>query len=253
MHPPPPCAACGRACGPRWGRRGRGLVVADAHHRGEGAGAHAVDGLQGEEAVGRGAAHGDLELLAEGLDHQRRAGHVAGGAHADVDDVLAHRHAGGTGCRSWPRRRRARTAASSRRRCLRAPRAAGSRRPPAWRARPRRGRSRRGCSATTGSKSFMSISGTKPAGFSPMTQADAAPQLSPGRRGQRGRALGVDVERQLVELGAVVDLDAVHGADALAQRAGVAAVAAVLRPSRGRRGRPPCSCRPARGARSRCP
>ena len=34
--------------------------------------------------------------------------------------------------------------------------------------------------AITGSKSFMSISGTKPAGFSPMTQAAPAPQLSPG-------------------------------------------------------------------------
>ena len=33
----------------------------------------------------------------------------------------------------------------------------------------------------TGSKSFMSISGTKPAGCSPMTQAALAPQLSPGR------------------------------------------------------------------------
>ena len=34
--------------------------------------------------------------------------------------------------------------------------------------------------AMTGSNSFMSISGWKPAGFSPMTQAEAAPQLSPG-------------------------------------------------------------------------
>ena len=34
--------------------------------------------------------------------------------------------------------------------------------------------------AITGSNSFMSTGGTKSAGFSPMTQADAAPQLSPG-------------------------------------------------------------------------
>ena len=35
--------------------------------------------------------------------------------------------------------------------------------------------------AITASNFFMSISGTKPAGCSPMTQAELAPQLSPGR------------------------------------------------------------------------
>jgi hypothetical protein len=58
-----------------------------------------------------------------------------------------------------------------------------------------------------------------------MTQGAAA---LAGQRRQRGGALGLHVERELLELGAVVDLDAVHRADTLAQGARVAAVAAIL-------------------------
>ena len=43
-----------------------------------------------------------------------------------------------------------------------------------------------------------------------------------------GGALGLEVEGQFLKLGAVVDLDAVHGAAALAQGAGVALVGAAL-------------------------
>src|SRR5664280_339051 len=59
-----------------------GVVLADAHGRSKRAGADAVDRLQGEEQVGSGLAHGDVELLGEGLRDQRGAGDVAGGPHA---------------------------------------------------------------------------------------------------------------------------------------------------------------------------
>src|SRR5665647_2438231 len=55
-----------------------GVVFADAHGRGQRAGAYAVHRLQSEEHVGGGVADGDVKLLGERLGHQRRAGHVAG-------------------------------------------------------------------------------------------------------------------------------------------------------------------------------
>ena len=122
----------------------------------------------------------DLQFLTERLQHERRAGHVAGGAHAHVDDVLAHRAESELAVEAGhpvdPREGQVHLVGDG----SRGPRGAGSRRPPGWRATLRRDRNPSGCRRSRGRTASCRSSGTKAAGFSPMTQADAAPQLSPG-------------------------------------------------------------------------
>ena len=51
--------------------------------------AQAARGVEGELAVGRGLAHGDLELLGQAVQNRLRALDIAGRAQAHADDVLA--------------------------------------------------------------------------------------------------------------------------------------------------------------------
>ena len=64
------------------------LAVDDGDRR-EAAAAEAADGLDGEHAVVGGRVDADAELLLELLDEVVAAAQVAGGAEADLDDVLA--------------------------------------------------------------------------------------------------------------------------------------------------------------------
>src|SRR5665648_66210 len=204
-----------------------GVVLADAHGRGQRAGAYAVHRLQSEEHVGGGVADGDVKLLGERLGHQRRAGHVAGGAHAHVDDVLADRQEPELGVEAGhaehPRERQMHLAGDL---------LEGRARQPAERVlRGVEGLDETGAVADLGHHRVEELHvdlGHEPGRLLAHDARRSGPAAFAGQRSQRGGAFGRDVERELLELGAVVDLDAVHRADTLAQGARVAAVAAVL-------------------------
>ncbi len=203
-----------------------GVVVADAHGRGQGAGADAVHRLQREQPSGVVVPTGVSSSWAKASDDERRAGHVAGGAHAHVDHVLAHRLEAElrveAGHAEDPRERQVHLAGDLLERHARQP-----------------------AEGVLGGVQRLDEAGavTQPgdhgveelhvdlghvAGRLLAHHAGGARAAAlAGQRRQRGGALGLDVEGQFLELRAVVDLDAVDGASALAQGAGVAAVAAV--------------------------
>ena len=66
-------------------------VVVDHDDRGQATAANARDRLQREQSVSRGPSIGNLQGLLDGLTDVLGAGHVAGRAVADPDQVLAHR------------------------------------------------------------------------------------------------------------------------------------------------------------------
>ena len=69
-------------------------LVVDGDSRSQTAGPEAAGHLEREHAVLGGLAHVDAQLLADGVEHLQAATHVAGGAQADTDEVLASRHGG---------------------------------------------------------------------------------------------------------------------------------------------------------------
>ena len=199
------------------------LLVADADRRGEGAGADAVDRLEREQQVGRGAADRDVELLRERLGHQRRAGDVAGGAHAHADDVLADRREPELGVEAGDaedaRERQVRLLGDVLERDARQV-AVGL-----LRGVQRLDEAGAGADAGDHGVEELHVDLGHEARRLLAHDAGGVGAAALTRQGEQGGgALGLDVEGQLVELGAVVDLDAVHGAGALAQRAGVALV-----------------------------
>ncbi len=229
-----------------------GLVVTQADHRGQRAGAHAVDGLQGEEPVGRGVAHGDLQFLAEGLEHQRRAGHVAGGAHAHVDDVLAHRlqtelaveagHPVDPGevqvhlLGDHFQREAGQVAVGF---------LGGV-----------HGFDQAGAGADAGDHRVEHLHVHRRQVGRRLLAHDAGrgrPAALARARRQGRRPGRLDVEGLLRELGAIFDLDAVDRAGALAQGAGVALVAAAGLAGQAQQALAAGLCPPTAGARSRCP
>ena len=106
-------------------------LVADAHDGGLRAGAHAGDGRQRELHVRGRLAVGDPEFFLQSLGDLHRPRDVAGGAVADVDDVLADRREPELVVEARDAVDLAERDAGLQADLLDARRAAGSRRPPA--------------------------------------------------------------------------------------------------------------------------